>query len=89
MNTVITFEEVINMLLLSNGKRFKKLEDAVRFITLELNLLNCKNNDHQLIHDVENPYDSCIWCDEKVGYTHECFNGDSLSCWRTYWDEGF
>ena len=85
----VMFEEVTSMLELSKGKRFRKLEDAISFITLELNLLNCKNGDHKLIHDVENPYDICIWCDEKVGYGYECFNGDSLSNWRTYWENEF
>ncbi|MFT4058963.1 MAG: hypothetical protein QM652_05380 [Legionella sp.] len=82
----ILFEDVIGMLELSKGKLFKQLEDAVRFITLELNLLNCKKGDHMLIHDIENPYDTCIWCNKKVGYDYECFSGDDLSCWRTYWE---
>lgn len=82
----VKFEEIIGMLELSKGRQFKQLEDAVNFITLELNLLNCKQGDHKLIYDVENPYDICIWCGEKVGYSYECFYGDNLSCWRTYWD---
>lgn len=89
MSTTMSFEEVINMLELSKGRRFRTLEDAISFITLDLNLLNCKNNDHKLIHDIENPYDECIWCDEKVGYGYDCFLGDSLSSWRTYWDKDF
>lgn len=83
------FEEVISMLELSKGKRFRKLEDAISFITLELNLLNCRNGDHKLIYDIENPYDICIWCDEKVGYGYDCFYGNSPSNWRTYWENEF